>query len=139
MYETEAYAATSATSGLYPTAIPRRDPGENDVRIEILFCGVCHSDLHHVRDEFQPFMPTIYPYVPGHEIVGRVSEVGRGVTLHRSGDIVAVGCMVDADVTCPNCQAGLEQYCRNVTFTMGWPDKHGTADLRRILRQRGRK
>jgi uncharacterized zinc-type alcohol dehydrogenase-like protein len=74
MYNAAAYSAVSATSPLVPTTIPRRDPGESDVQIEVLFCGICHSDLHHVRDEFKNFMPTVYPFVPGHEIVGRVSS-----------------------------------------------------------------
>jgi alcohol dehydrogenase (NADP+) len=127
MYRANAYAAESATSPLVPATIPRRDPGERDVQIEILFCGICHSDLHHVRDEFKSFLPTRYPFVPGHEIVGRVSAVGSAVTRHKPGDLVGVGCMVDADRTCPQCRHGLEQFCANVTITMGWPDRHGTA------------
>jgi uncharacterized zinc-type alcohol dehydrogenase-like protein len=127
MYNTSAYAATSATSGLAPTTIPRRDPGERDVQIEILFCGICHSDLHHVRDEFKSVMPTSYPYVLGHEIVGRVSAVGSAVTKHKPGDLVGVGCLVDSDRTCPHCRDGLEQFCPNMTTTMGSQDKHGTA------------
>jgi len=90
MYQTKAYAATSPTSGLAVTTIPRRDPGEHDVVIEILYCGICHSDLHHVRDEFQPMMPTLYPYVPGHEIIGRVSATGSAVSNHKVGDIVGI-------------------------------------------------
>jgi len=124
---TKAYAATSATSPLALTTIPRRDPGVRDVQIEILFCGICHSDLHHVRDEFKAFMPTVYPFVPGHEIVGRISAVGPGVTRHKPGDLVGVGCLVDTDRTCPSCRAGVEQFCPNMTITMGSPDKHGTA------------
>jgi alcohol dehydrogenase (NADP+) len=127
MYNTKAYSAASAASGLSLTTIPRRDPGEHDVKIEILFCGICHSDFHHVRDEFKNLMPTRYPFVPGHEIVGRVSAVGSAVTKHKIGDIVGVGCMVDSDRTCPHCRAGNEQFCPNVTITIGWPDKHGTA------------
>ena len=127
MYTAKAYAATSATSPLAPTTIPRRDPGEHDVRIEILFCGICHSDLHHVRDEFSSVMPTVYPIVPGHEIVGRVSTVGSAVTKHKAGDLVGVGCLVDSDRTCPNCRAGLEQFCPNPTITFNSPDKHQTA------------
>jgi len=127
MYETKAYAASSATSGLVLTTIPRRDPSEHDVQIEILFCGICHSDLHHVRDEFQPVMPTRYPFVPGHEIIGRVSAVGSAVTNHKLGDIVGVGCMVESDGTCKHCVAGNEQFCSNITITIGWPDRHGTA------------
>jgi alcohol dehydrogenase (NADP+) len=127
MYKTKAFSAASATSRLNPTTIPRRDPTERDVQIEILFCGVCHSDLHYARDEWHDVMPTVYPCVPGHEIVGRVRKVGSAVTKHKEGDIVGVGCLVDSDHTCPNCQAGLEQYCPNMTMTYGSPDKHKTA------------
>jgi alcohol dehydrogenase (NADP+) len=80
MYNAKAYAAASATSPLAGMTIPRRDPGERDVQIEILYCGICHSDLHSVRNEWSEFMPTVYPIVPGHEIVGRVSRVGPAVT-----------------------------------------------------------
>ena len=127
MYETKAYAAASAASGLAPTLIPRRDPGERDIQVEILYCGICHSDLHHVRDEFQPMMPTRYPYVPGHEIIGRVTAVGSAVTRHQAGDLVGIGCMVESDGTCAHCRAGNEQFCPNITITIGWPDQHGTA------------
>ncbi|EPX9398064.1 NAD(P)-dependent alcohol dehydrogenase, partial [Citrobacter freundii] len=127
MYITKAYAATSAASPLAPLSIPRRDPYANDVKIEILFCGVCHSDIHHVRDEFGSAMPTVYPIVPGHEIVGRVAAVGPGVTRHKVGDIVAVGCLVDADPTCPHCKANREQYSPTKVLTYNSPDKHGTA------------
>jgi uncharacterized zinc-type alcohol dehydrogenase-like protein len=124
MYNTKAYAATSATSPLASTSIPRRDPVEHDVQIEILFCGICHSDLHQVRNEWSEVMPTVYPCVPGHEIVGRVSRVGSAVKKFKPGDLAAVGCMVDSDRTCPECQAGLEQFCSNVTLTYNFPDKH---------------
>lgn len=127
MYVTKAYAATSATSPLAPLSIPRRDPNEHDVRIDILFCGVCHSDIHHVRDEFGSAMPTIYPIVPGHEIVGRVISVGTAVTKHKAGDIVAVGCLVDADPTCPHCKANREQYSPTKVLTYNSPDNYGTA------------
>ncbi|RTY60449.1 NAD(P)-dependent alcohol dehydrogenase [Pantoea sp. YU22] len=127
MYVTKAYAATSATSPLAPLSIPRRDPNEHDVQIDILFCGVCHSDIHHVRDEFGSAMPTIYPIVPGHEIVGRVISVGAAVSKHKAGDIVAVGCLVDADPTCPHCKANREQYSPAKVLTYNSPDKHGTA------------
>jgi len=127
MYQTKAYTATSPTSGLSVTTIPRRDPGEHDVVVEILYCGICHSDLHHVRDEFQPMMPTRYPYVPGHEIIGRVSTTGSAVTKHKVGDIVGIGCMVESDGTCKHCLAGNEQFCPNITITIDWPDRHGTA------------
>src|SRR5271168_5409693 len=124
MYNAKAYAAASATSPVAPTTIARRDPTEHDVQIEILFCGICHSDLHAVRNEWSEFMPTVYPIVPGHEIVGRVTAVGSAVTKYKSGDLVAVGCLVDSDRTCPNCQAGLEQFCPNQTLTFNSPDKH---------------
>jgi uncharacterized zinc-type alcohol dehydrogenase-like protein len=124
MYNAKAYSAASAKSLLALTTIARRDPTKNDVQIEILFCGICHSDLHHVRDEFAAFMPTIYPIVPGHEIVGRVNKVGSSVTKFKPGDFAAVGCMVDSDGTCPECQDGLEQFCPNMTLTFNSPDKH---------------
>jgi alcohol dehydrogenase (NADP+) len=124
MHKTKAYSAASATSPLGGTTIARRDPTEHDVEIEILFCGICHSDLHQVRNEWKNVMPTVYPCVPGHEIVGRVTRVGSAVTKFKSGDIAAVGCMVDSDRTCPECQAGLEQFCPNGTLTYNAPDKH---------------
>src|SRR5262252_9057475 len=124
MYNAKAYAAASATSSLASTTIARRDPTEHDVQIEILFCGICHSDLHQVRDEWRGVMPTVYPCVPGHEIVGRVTKVGSAVTKFKLGDLAAVGCMVDSDRTCAECQAGLEQFCRNMTLTYNFPDKH---------------
>jgi uncharacterized zinc-type alcohol dehydrogenase-like protein len=124
MYNTKAYCAASATSPLAGTAIARRDPTEHDVQIEILFCGICHSDLHSVRNEWSEFMPTVYPIVPGHEIVGRVTKVGSAVTKLRPGDVAAVGCMVDSDGTCPECRAGFEQFCPNMTLTFNSPDKH---------------
>ena len=121
MYNAKAYSAVSETSPLAATTIPRRDPKEYDVQIEILFCGICHSDLHTVRNEWAG---TIYPIVPGHEIVGRVTAVGSGVTKYKPGDLAAVGCMVDSDGTCPNCKEGLEQYCPNVILTYNSADKH---------------
>lgn len=124
MYKTKAYAAPGATSPLASTTIPRRDPTDSDVQIDILFCGICHSDLHTVRDEWQSVMPTAYPCVPGHEIVGRVSRVGSAVTKFKPGDLAAVGCLVDSDRTCPECQAGLEQFCPKGVFTYNAPDKH---------------
>jgi uncharacterized zinc-type alcohol dehydrogenase-like protein len=129
MYKTKAYAAASATSPLASATIPRRDPTDRDVQIEILFCGICHSDLHQARDEWHAVMPTVYPCVPGHEIVGRVTKVGAAVRKFKPGDLAAVGCMVDADRTCPQCQAGLEQFCTNATFTYNSPDRHGTAPV----------
>src|SRR5580700_2156449 len=124
MYKAKAYSAASATSPLASATIPRHDPTESDVQIEILFCGICHSDLHQVRDEWSGVMPTVYPCVPGHEIVGRVTKVGSAVTKFKRGDLAAVGCMVDSDRTCPECQAGLEQFCPNMVLTYNFPDKH---------------
>jgi uncharacterized zinc-type alcohol dehydrogenase-like protein len=124
MYNANAYAAGSATAQLAATTIARRDPTGHDVQIEILFCGVCHSDLHQVRNEWSGAMPTVYPCVPGHEIVGRVTGTGPAVTKFKTGDIAAVGCMVDSDRNCPECQAGLEQFCPNLTLTYNFPDKH---------------
>src|ERR1700704_4127754 len=123
-YKAKAYSAASATSPLASTTIPRRDPAEHDVQIEILFCGICHSDVHSVRNEWSEFMPTVYPIVPGHEIVGRVTKVGSAVTKFKPGDLAAVGCMVDSDGTCLECRAGFEQFCPNVVFTFNGPDKH---------------
>ncbi len=124
MYNAKAYAAASATMPLAETMIARRDPTEHDVQIEILFCGICHSDLHQVRNEWSGVMPTVYPCVPGHEIVGRVTKVGSAVSKFKPGDLAAVGCMVDSDGTCPECQAGLEQFCQNPIYTYNFPDKH---------------
>jgi uncharacterized zinc-type alcohol dehydrogenase-like protein len=123
-YNAKAYSAASATSPLASTKIKRRDPTDCDVQIEILFCGICHSDLHSVRNEWSEFMATNYPIVPGHEIVGRVTKVGSAVTGYRPGDLAAVGCMVDSDGTCPQCKAGLEQFCPNMILTFNSPDKH---------------
>jgi uncharacterized zinc-type alcohol dehydrogenase-like protein len=124
MYNAKAFSAASATSPLASTQIARRDPTDTDVQIEILFCGICHSDLHQVRNEWSGVMPTVYPCVPGHEIVGRVTKVGSGVKKFKVGDIAAVGCMVDSDGTCPECKEGLEQFCPNLTLTYNFPDKH---------------
>ena len=123
MSNAKAYSVSSATSPFAPTSIARREPGENDVQIEILFCGICHSDLHQARNEWSG-MPTVYPCVPGHEIVGRVTKVGSAVTKFKAGDLAGVGCMVDSDGTCPECKAGLEQFCNNFVLTYNFPDKH---------------
>jgi uncharacterized zinc-type alcohol dehydrogenase-like protein len=123
-YNAKAYSAASETSPLASTKIKRRDPTDRDVQIEILFCGICHSDLHSVRNEWSEFMATNYPIVPGHEIVGRVTNVGSAVSKYKPGDLVAVGCMVDSDGTCPNCKAHLEQFCPNMILTFNSPDKH---------------
>ncbi len=118
----KAYAAPSATAALAPQSIARREPGPSDVEMEILYCGVCHSDLHQARNEWHN---TVYPCVPGHEIVGRVKRVGQNVTKFKVGDLSAVGCMVDSCRTCSSCQAGFEQYCLAFpTFTYNSPDKH---------------
>jgi len=124
MYNAKAYSVTSATSPFASTTIARRDPTEHDVQIEILFCGICHSDLHQARNEWKEVMPTVYPCVPGHEIVGRVTKGGSAVTKFKPGDLAAVGCLVDTDGTCPECKAGLEQFCPNFTLTYNFPDKH---------------
>jgi uncharacterized zinc-type alcohol dehydrogenase-like protein len=122
--QTKAFAASSAKSPLAPFTIPRREPTPRDVQIEILFCGVCHSDLHAVRDEWHSIMPTTYPIVPGHEIVGRVTKVGTGVKKFKAGDLVGVGCLVDSDRTCAQCKEDLENLCANSTFTYNGPDQH---------------
>jgi uncharacterized zinc-type alcohol dehydrogenase-like protein len=127
MYSIKAYGATSPTSPIAPLTIDRRGLMPSDVKIEILCCGICHSDLHYARNEWSDVMATIYPCVPGHEIVGRVVELGSAVTGFEVGDLVGVGCLVDSDRTCPNCVEGLEQYCPNFTLTYGTPDRHGTA------------
>ena len=124
MSKAKAYSAASATSPLASTVIERREPTPNDVQIEILYCGVCHSDLHTVRNEWESAMATIYPCVPGHEIVGRVTKVGSAVTKFKVGDLAAVGCLVDSDGTCPACKDGLEQFCPSGVFTYNAPDKH---------------
>jgi uncharacterized zinc-type alcohol dehydrogenase-like protein len=124
MYKAKAYSVASATSPFVSTTIARRDPTEHDVQIEILFCGVCHSDLHQARNEWSGVMPTVYPCVPGHEIVGRVTKVGSAVSKFKPGDLGAVGCLVDSDGTCPACKSGLEQFCPNARFTYNAPDKH---------------
>jgi uncharacterized zinc-type alcohol dehydrogenase-like protein len=117
----KAFAAQNPTSPLSPFSIARREPGPSDVEMEILYCGVCHSDLHQARDEWHN---TIYPCVPGHEIVGRVTRVGPDVTKFKPGDLSAVGCMVDSCRTCENCRAGFEQYCLSFpTFTYNGDDK----------------
>jgi uncharacterized zinc-type alcohol dehydrogenase-like protein len=107
---TQAYGAYAADKPLEPIAIQRREPGPSDVQIEIAYCGVCHSDLHTVRSEWGG---TLYPCVPGHEIVGRISAVGGEVSGFQVGDTVGVGCMVDSCQHCPSCAEGLEQYCEN--------------------------
>src|SRR5450432_680794 len=124
-FTVKAYAAQSKTSPMAPYSLQRREPGPQDVQIEILYCGVCHSDLHQVRDEWNQFMPTAYPCVPGHEIVGRVVKAGSAVKKFKEGDIAGVGCMVDSDRTCPNCRGGNEQFCDSFpVLTYNSEDKH---------------
>ncbi|HVJ45959.1 MAG TPA: alcohol dehydrogenase catalytic domain-containing protein, partial [Luteolibacter sp.] len=116
------YASLSATDSLKPFNFERRDPTARDVEIEILFCGVCHSDLHTARNEWQN---TVFPCVPGHEIVGRVTRVGAHVSKFKVGDLAAVGCMVDSCQECANCKSHQEQFCeKGSTFTYNSPDKH---------------
>jgi uncharacterized zinc-type alcohol dehydrogenase-like protein len=118
----KSYAAQTSSSALAPFEIARREPGATDVEMEILFCGVCHSDLHQARNEWHN---TVYPCVPGHEIVGRVTKTGNAVKTYREGDLVAVGCMVDSCRSCASCKQGEEQYCEQMpTFTYNFPDKH---------------
>src|SRR5687768_16667150 len=120
--KTNGYAARSAKEPLAPWSFERRNTGPRDVAIDILFCGVCHSDLHTVRGEWPG---TVYPCVPGHEIVGRVRAVGAEVKRFKVGDNAAVGCLVDSCGTCGSCADGLEQYCENgFTGTYGSMDKH---------------
>jgi len=122
MTRVKGYAAQSATTPLEPMSFDRREPGSTDVEIDIQYCGVCHSDLHTARSEWPG---TVYPLVPGHEIVGRVSRVGAGVTHFAAGDLAGVGCLVDACRTCPDCLDGLEQFCqKGAIFTYNSPDKH---------------
>jgi uncharacterized zinc-type alcohol dehydrogenase-like protein len=121
MQKTLGYAAYDAKTPLAPFNFERREPGPRDVQIEILFCGVCHSDLHQVRDEWAN---SSYPLVPGHEIVGRVTRVGGEVSKFKAGDLAGVGCLVDSCHTCPECEAGLEQYCDASVYTYNSHDRH---------------
>jgi uncharacterized zinc-type alcohol dehydrogenase-like protein len=122
MFNTAGYAAQTAASPLTPFTFERRDPGPRDVQIDILFCGVCHSDLHTARGEW---FGVTHPVVPGHEIVGRVVKTGAAVTKFKAGDLVGVGCMVDSCRTCPNCVDNTEQYCDvGMTGTYNAPDIH---------------
>ncbi|MFN8588264.1 MAG: NAD(P)-dependent alcohol dehydrogenase [Candidatus Eisenbacteria bacterium] len=120
-----AWAAPAATSPLGPVTIRRREPLPTDVQIEVLYCGICHSDLHQARNEWNESGPTVYPCVPGHEIVGRVTRVGAAVKKFRAGDLAAVGCMVDSCRTCDACKEGLEQFCEaSATFTYNSDEPH---------------
>ncbi|MBC7697193.1 MAG: NAD(P)-dependent alcohol dehydrogenase [Bacteroidia bacterium] len=115
------YAAHSAKEKLVPFNFERRSLGVKDIQIDILFCGVCHSDLHTARNEWQN---AVYPVVPGHEIVGRVISVGANVKAFKVGDLAGVGCLVDSCRVCPDCTDGLEQYCDGEIFTYNSEDKH---------------
>lgn len=121
MSYTQAYAAYDAKTPLRPFQLQRRDIGPHDVQIEILYCGVCHSDIHQVRNEWHSSQ---YPMVPGHEIVGRVTGLGAEVSDFTVGEMAGVGCMVDACGVCADCQAGEEQFCDHTTFTYNSPDPH---------------
>jgi alcohol dehydrogenase (NADP+) len=122
MLKTASYAASSATSPLAPFSIERRETGPHDVQMEILYCGVCHSDLHMARNEWKN---TVYPIVPGHEILGRVTKVGKDVKKFKEGDTAAVGCLVDSCRTCSCCKDNLEQYCeKEWVLTYNSPDKY---------------
>ncbi|NVZ99960.1 NAD(P)-dependent alcohol dehydrogenase [Pseudomonas gingeri] len=121
MYTAIGYAAQSATTPLAPVTFQRRSPRPDDVAIEILYCGVCHSDIHQARNEWGI---AVYPLMPGHEIVGKVTAVGGAVTRHKVGDLVGVGCMVDSCRHCETCHADLEQYClEGMTMTYGGADR----------------
>lgn len=121
MIPAKGYAAQSATEPLAPFSFERRDLRAHDVQLEILYCGVCHSDLHTVRSEWGP---SAYPCVPGHEIIGRVTNVGAHVTKFKVGDLAGIGCLVDSCQECSNCKQGLEQYCQQgATFTYNSPDR----------------
>jgi alcohol dehydrogenase (NADP+) len=129
-FTARAYGATKATEPLAAINIQRRPVGRNDVLLDVLYCGICHSDIHQVRDEWNEWGPTTYPCVPGHEIVGRVVAVGEKMTKFKVGDIGGVGCMVDSCRTCDMCRADREQNCaEGATFTYTAPDKHGTAPI----------
>lgn len=130
MVSVKAFAAHAATSPLIPTAIARREVGPQDVEFEIEYCGVCHSDLHTARNEWSAW-PTVYPCVPGHEIVGKVSKVGSKVQGFKPGDFAAVGCMVDSCGDCRSCKEGLQQYCDAgaTVFTYNSNDPHKTSPV----------
>lgn len=123
-FPAKAFATHSPTTALAPFTVPRRSPRPQDVQIQILYCGVCHSDLHQVRNEWKEAFATVYPIVPGHEIVGRVVKVGSTVKKFKEGDLAAVGCMVDSCRVCASCLAGEEQYCeKGMTLTYNSEDK----------------
>lgn len=123
MTNTAAYGVQSATSPVSPMTIERREPGAHEVGIDILYCGICHSDIHQARDEWGG---SLYPMVPGHEIIGRVAKVGAEVRRFKQGDLVGVGCFVDSCRACEACREGIEQYCENgMTATYNGKDRQG--------------
>lgn len=123
MLATKGYAANAASKPLEPFSFDRQEVGPNDIQIEIQYCGVCHSDIHQVRDEWGG---SIFPMVPGHEVVGKIVKVGDAVTKFKVGETAGIGCFVDSCRTCPSCQAGEEQYCDNhLTFTYNSTYKDG--------------
>lgn len=127
MTKTLAYATDKATAPLAPFDLERREPGPHDVQIEILFCGICHSDIHTARNEWKG---TVYPVVPGHEIVGKITKIGKDVKDFKVGEIAAVGCLVDSCRTCKSCKENLEQYCeKGMTLTYNSPDKHSNGKM----------
>jgi uncharacterized zinc-type alcohol dehydrogenase-like protein len=127
MNTARAYGAEDQSCALAPMTVARRDPTATDVQIDVLFCGVCHSDLHTVRSEWSG---TVYPCVPGHEVIGRVTAIGRAVKGFAVGQLAGVGCMVDSCATCRSCRSGLEQFCEtNTTWTYNSPDAHGAGPV----------
>jgi uncharacterized zinc-type alcohol dehydrogenase-like protein len=130
MASIKAFGASSKAAPLAALTIPRREPLPDDVELEVLYCGVCHSDIHTARSEWAAW-PTVYPCVPGHEIVGRITRVGSKVTGFKPGDLAAVGCMIDSCGTCPSCKESLEQYCDigSTVFTYNSPDPQKTAPV----------
>ncbi|BDU78491.1 NAD(P)-dependent alcohol dehydrogenase [Mesoterricola sediminis] len=123
MIQAKGYAAHDPASDLVPFTFERREPGPHDVQIEVLYCGICHSDLHQARNDWRN---SLYPMVPGHEVIGRVTRVGAHVTRLKPGDFAGVGCMVDSCRTCSSCQADLEQYClEGPTFTYNCKERDG--------------
>ena len=123
MLATKAYAAQNATSPLAPFEISRREPGPHDVLFDVLFCGICHSDIHFAHGEFPG---QVFPAVPGHEIIGKVVKTGSAVTKHKVGDVIGVGCIVDSCRVCVDCECGEEHFCNSMVGTYGGTDKDGT-------------
>lgn len=111
MIQTKGYATHSSEAKFEPFAFERRDVGANDILIDIFYCGICHSDIHQARNEWPDLLPAMYPMVPGHEIVGRVTQVGSNVTKFKEGEIAGIGCFIDSCRDCPACRSGIEQYC----------------------------